>query len=578
MKSVIHSLPDHLKKYVVEQDYDKYTPEDQAVWRYIMRQLKSFLSQHAHPLYVEGLEKTGITIDKIPLISDMNDMLKKFGWGAVPVSGFIPPAAFMEFQSLGVLPIASDVRSLDHILYTPAPDIVHEAAGHAPILIDPDYAAYLKQYAEVARHALMTRQDLDQYEAIRILSDVKENPASTPADIEKAEQRLNEVNAAITFVSEAGWLSRMNWWTAEYGLIGSPDKPKIYGAGLLSSVGEAKTCLQDSVKKIPLTVDCIETSYDITEKQPQLFVTPNFEHLHLVLEDLAKKLAYRIGGAEAIERAKQAETINTVELDSGLQVSGIVDRVDLDSSGKVCFFHLNGRSQLSRELVQLADHGPDYHSHGYSTPIGAISKFNKPLHLLSSSERDRLGLNVGTQVKIQFNSGVVVEGRLQSCLLNNKQLDLLSFKDCWVKNGEEVLFQPDWGGFDMACAGDVTSVFAGPADRLLYAVEEDFVASRVPQRNITSKEQQLYGVFQKIRGLQNQDHIIEKDFESVVEEWSESGNKNWLAGLELYEIALHRKIGEDHISEIAKSFDEIKDPAVKTCLKDGLDLAKSELF
>jgi phenylalanine-4-hydroxylase len=53
------------------------------------------------------------------------------------------------------------------------------------------------------------------------------------------------------------------------------------------------------VKKIPLTVDCIETSYDITEKQPQLFVTPNFEHLHLVLEDLAKKLALRIGGAES---------------------------------------------------------------------------------------------------------------------------------------------------------------------------------------------------------------------------------------------------------------------------------------
>jgi phenylalanine-4-hydroxylase len=120
MKSVIHSLPDHLKKYVVEQHYDKYTPEDQAVWRYIMRQLKSFLTENAHPLYAEGLEKTGITVDKIPLISDMNDMLKKFGWGAVPVSGFIPPAAFMEFQSLGVLPIASDMRSLDHILIHPS--------------------------------------------------------------------------------------------------------------------------------------------------------------------------------------------------------------------------------------------------------------------------------------------------------------------------------------------------------------------------------------------------------------------------------------------------------------------------
>src|SRR5689334_14424828 len=94
------NLPDHLQRYVVEQDYTRYTAEHQATWRFIMRQLKDFLSQHAHSSYVEGLKKTGISVERIPEINEMDQKLAEFGWGAVPVSGFIPPAAFMEFQSL----------------------------------------------------------------------------------------------------------------------------------------------------------------------------------------------------------------------------------------------------------------------------------------------------------------------------------------------------------------------------------------------------------------------------------------------------------------------------------------------
>ena len=92
-------LPSHLKKYVVEQNYEKYSPVDHAVWRFILRQLKSFLSKHAHECYLEGLQKTGIEIERIPKISDISEKLSKFGWRAIPVSGFIPPAAFMELQS-----------------------------------------------------------------------------------------------------------------------------------------------------------------------------------------------------------------------------------------------------------------------------------------------------------------------------------------------------------------------------------------------------------------------------------------------------------------------------------------------
>ena len=158
MSPMVEKLPAHLRKYVATQDYDLYTAEEQATWRYLLLQLRKFLKETAHPCYEDGLRKTGISTERIPKISEMDDLLQKFGWGAIPVSGFIPPAAFMEFQSLGILPIACDMRSLDHLLYTPAPDIVHEAAGHAPILIDPEYAEYLKSYAQVAKKAIISKE------------------------------------------------------------------------------------------------------------------------------------------------------------------------------------------------------------------------------------------------------------------------------------------------------------------------------------------------------------------------------------------------------------------------------------
>ena len=324
-------LPAHLRRYVVDQDYSRYTPIDQAVWRHIMRQLKSHLAVHAHPCYVDGLQKTGIEIDRIPSISHMSERLETFGWRAVPVSGFIPPAAFMELQSLGVLPIASDMRTVEHLLYTPAPDIVHEAAGHAPILVDPAFAAYLKSYATVARKAIISREDMDQYEAIRVLSDLKEDPGSTPNQIRQAEEKLEKVNRSIKELSEAALLGRMNWWTAEYGLIGDLNAPKIFGAGLLSSVGESRSCLDPKVKKLPLTIDCINFSYDITEKQPQLFVVEAFEQLESVLQELAAQMAFRTGGPSAVENLYTADMLRPAF--AGLEILHLQEYEDVLDEG-----------------------------------------------------------------------------------------------------------------------------------------------------------------------------------------------------------------------------------------------------
>ena len=112
---ILASLPLHLRPFVQTQDYQRYTPRDQAVWRFVMQHLTRQLADTAHPVYLEGLARTGIALDHIPSIDEMNVCLSRLGWRAVVVDGFIPPAIFMEFQALKVLVIALEMRSVEHI-------------------------------------------------------------------------------------------------------------------------------------------------------------------------------------------------------------------------------------------------------------------------------------------------------------------------------------------------------------------------------------------------------------------------------------------------------------------------------
>ncbi|MDG2449039.1 MAG: hypothetical protein P8M34_05360, partial [Saprospiraceae bacterium] len=146
---IIDRLPSKLKQYIKPQNYDQYTEMDQAVWRYVMRKNVNQLKEVAHESYLEGLEKTGITIDRIPSMYGMNRILQEIGWAAVAVDGLIPSDAFMEFQAYNTLVIASDIRQYEHIEYTPTPDIIHESAGHAPILANREYAEYLRRFGQI---------------------------------------------------------------------------------------------------------------------------------------------------------------------------------------------------------------------------------------------------------------------------------------------------------------------------------------------------------------------------------------------------------------------------------------------
>lgn len=523
------SLPDHLKKYCVDQNYERYTSIDQATWRYCLRQLKDFLSVHAHPCYLEGLEKTGISEDQIPKIEDMSQKLQEFGWTAMPVSGFIPPAAFMELQSLSILPIASDMRSLDHLLYTPAPDIVHEAAGHAPILIEPEYAAYLKQYAQVAKKAIISKEDLDLYEAIRELSDIKENPHSTSEQILACEKKLEATIKASTHVSEATELSRMNWWTAEYGLIGDLKNPKLFGAGLLSSVGESKLCLSEKVKKIPLTVKCIQQTYDITEPQPQLFVTPDFKTLVDVLEQMSEKMAYRVGGKAGLQKALLAKSVNTVELDTGLQISGVLADFKLNKNNEVIFLKFSSPTQISHNDQQLPGHSKDYHQHGYSCPVGKFKQIDNSLI---------------------YDSGLTVTGDLIKT-----ENGIMTFSNCTVKYQDEILFQPDWGLYDIAMGTSVVSVFGGPADRKNYGDTDDFVAARVPSLQFSDQQKKLFSFYQMLRDYRKKSIYDTVELQNLFQVIIKEASDQWLLFIELLEMAVQIKPRQETTSQLIQQIE-----------------------
>lgn len=554
--TVTEQIPEYLQPYIAHQDASLYTAIDHASWRFILKISQAFFAKHAHPMYLNGLRETGISTDRIPLISEMDQKLRGFGWRAVPVSGFIPPAVFMEFLSRGVLPIACDMRKIENISYTPAPDIVHEAAGHAPIIAEPSYAAYLRHYGELAEKAIYSKQDLDVYEAVRNLSDVKEDPASTEAQIAAAQKRLDDAAAAVDHDTEATQLGRMGWWTIEYGLLGDEKNAKIYGAGLLSSVAESYNCLNPDVKKIPFNVDCVDVTYDITKPQPQLFVARDFDALVKGLDALAERLAYRRGGIEGLEKARKAAVPTTTVLETGLQISGTLVRYRQDSHGAPTYLQFQGPTQLCYENRELDGQGPQYHREGFGTALGFLRDLKKTAAELTVAEFEKLGFKSGSKGRLEFESGVIVEGEFESRLERGGKNLILAFKNCTVKLGTEVLFDPSWGTYDMACGSKVVSVFGGAADRSRYLAATGGFGQppAKPKTNLTNSNRALNDLYARVRTIRDRaqgsatgksqagalsDEMKSKmltELTQIHEELEKSYRSDWLLRYELLEL------------------------------------------
>lgn len=571
---IVERLPRHLKQFIAPQNYEQYTPINQAVWRYVMRKNVVHLKNIAHESYLEGLKKAGIDIDSIPSIYGMNRILKDIGWAAVAVDGFIPPNAFMEFQAHKVLVIASDIRQLEHIEYTPAPDIIHEASGHAPIIASPDYAEFLRRLGEIGSKAILSKYDIDLYEAVRKLSILKEAPGVKESEVLAAEREVDLLQGQQHEFSEMAQIRNMQWWSVEYGLVGSMENPKIYGAGLLSSIGESEWCMSDDVEKIPYSIDVAHMVFDITKPQPQLYVTPDFAYLMEVLEEFANTLSIRKGGYKGLQKLIDSKTVGTIELSTGLQISGVFTKLILNDDQKVIYFKTEGPTALAYRDKELVGHGIETHKHGYSSPLGMLKSVNLPIENMTPVDLKAYNLYDGQRLSFEFESGIKVEGLNITGIRNVKgKIMVIQLEDCTVTYGEEILFKPEYGVFDMAIGNEITSAFAGAADSNsfpdLYCVSE----TKTIKVEKTKKEIALENLYQNVRDFRVSGQFSNLDLEIIFIALKEKHPNDWLLNIELLELVNDASFAlkiKTHLDDLGQ-----RRPEIRPLIKSGLELIEN---
>ncbi|QOG89017.1 aromatic amino acid hydroxylase [Flavobacterium columnare] len=575
---LIDRLPQHLKQFIIPQNYEDYTPINQAVWRYVMRKNVDYLSKVAHDSYLKGLQQTGIDTNNIPNMYGMNRILKEIGWAAVAVDGFIPPSAFMEFQAYNVLVIACDIRQLEHIEYTPAPDIIHEGAGHAPIIANPEYAEYLRRFGEIGCKAISSARDYELYEAIRLLSILKEAENTPEEEIKKAEEQVYFLQNNMGEPSEMAQIRNLHWWTVEYGLIGTIETPKIYGAGLLSSIGESEWCMTDNVKKIPYNLSAANQSFDITKPQPQLYVTPDFAHLSLVLEEFANKMALRTGGLSSIQKLINSKALGTIELSTGLQISGVFTNV-IENENKPVYIQSTGKTALSYREKELVGHGTQYHAEGFGSPIGKLKGINLAIEDMSPRDLRAYDIYEGKQITLEFEEDIKVTGEIITGTRNIQgKILIIKFKNCTVTYGQQVLFQPEWGIYDMAVGKEIISAFSGPADANSFDMISHVPSTKTIKQQKSAEREELEQLYLNVRNIR-EEKKANITLNQIFDILTNNHPNDWLLAIEIIEIA-HKENNDDLANKILNYLEnvKIKRPETKKLIQNGLDLIFKKVF
>jgi phenylalanine-4-hydroxylase len=260
--------------------------------------------------------------------------------------------------------------------------------------------------------------------------------------------------------------------------------------------------------------------FDITTKQPQLFVCRDFEHLTNVLEEFADRMAYRVGGVQGINKAIECNNVATCQYSTGLQVTGVFAEVVTDSAKQPVYMRTTGPTALAFQNKELAGHGRNYHKDGFGSPIGKW----KPVELRE-----------GATVKLQFDSGLTVEGRIEKIMRHDDQPLLITFLNCTAKYDDRILFDPSWGTYDMAVGDRIISVFNGAADKDAYeevALVPKERTIKVPSDATRTKLENLYAQVRQIREAK-------KGYERLGEIWETQQAEHpddWLLSMEIFEI------------------------------------------
>jgi phenylalanine-4-hydroxylase len=221
------------------QHYAAYTAEDFEVWRILYERQMSQLPPMATEAYLEGLIKTAFSADKIPDFNEVNPKLKSItGWQLTVVPGLIDNKPFFEFLQNRFFCATTWLRKREQIDYLEEPDMFHDVFGHVPLLTNQSFVDFLSELARIALQHI---------------------------DNEWVIERI----------------ARLYWYTVEFGLI-RENGLKIYGAGILSSVGESHYSLYSDIPlRVPYNVpEIMDTPYIKDRFQEKYFVIDNYEQLY----------------------------------------------------------------------------------------------------------------------------------------------------------------------------------------------------------------------------------------------------------------------------------------------------------
>jgi len=225
---------------VVEQPWASYTAQDHQTWAALYRRQREILPGRACREFLQNLGRFGIGEHQIPKFDELNRVLRQAtGWTLVGVEGLLPELDFFTHLANRRFPVSWWIRKPEQIDYIEEPDLFHDLFGHVPLLMIPAFADYMQAYGKggVKAHGL------------------------------GAEALAN--------------LTRLYWYTVEFGLIRQHDGLRIYGSGIVSSKGESIHCLEsDAPNRIGFDLERImRTRYRIDSYQKTYFVIDSFEQL-----------------------------------------------------------------------------------------------------------------------------------------------------------------------------------------------------------------------------------------------------------------------------------------------------------
>lgn len=233
----------------LRQEYDAYTEEDFKVWRILFERQMPNLPKAASKAYLDGVELVKFTAEKIANFAELNEVLTKTtGWAVHVVPGLIDDDLFFGLLNNRQFPSSTWLRTMEQLDYLEEPDMFHDAFAHMPMLTNQPYVDFLENLSGIAL------KHIDNPWAIQLLS-------------------------------------RIYWFTIEFGLIREDGELKIYGAGILSSAGETKFSLSNEPAHIAYEVRRImNQEYWKDRFQDKYFVIENYEQLYESLPEIEKVL------------------------------------------------------------------------------------------------------------------------------------------------------------------------------------------------------------------------------------------------------------------------------------------------